>query len=91
MLSYGDGFVVDEDHIKKGITIYIYIFNGEFKRNLIRFGFILTKSYFYLILTSSGALFLRLISSVKLYADVNLIFPINFQFFYCEYYSVIFF
>lgn len=60
---------------KKGITIYIYIFNGEFERNLIRFGFTLTKSYFYLILTSSGALFLRLISSVKLYADVNLIFP----------------
>lgn len=76
---------------KKGITIYIYIFNGEFKRNLIRFGFIITKSYFYLILTSSGALFLRLISSVKLYADVNFIFPIYFPSFYREYYCVIFF
>lgn len=75
MLSYGGGFVVDGYRKKKGITIYIYIFNGEFERNLIRFGFTLTKSYFYLILTSSGAPFLRLISSVKLYADVNLIFP----------------
>lgn len=78
---------------EKGITIYNYIFNGEFKRNLIRFvRFILTKkSYFYLILTSSGALFLRLIFSVKLYADVNLIFSIYFPSFYREYYSVIFF
>lgn len=90
MLSYGGGFVVDEDHRKKGITIYIYIFNGEFKHS-IRFDFILTKSCFYLILTSSGALFLRLISSVKLYADVNLIFPIYFPSFYREYYSIIFF